>query len=163
GRAGGDRRLSGAGPHPPAARPAPLPRSTPHGPHLRRGRPVAGGFESRCERRSRRRHRAGPGGSEPEQPALPRAPARPRRAGSAPRRPRPRPGARLLAPAPRGADADQPRHPGYWNDLLQRLEDEGIHPRTMPVTQVELTKRFVEEGLGVSFLPERSVRRELLE
>ncbi len=54
-------------------------------------------------------------------------------------------------------------HPGYWNDLLQRLEDEGIHPRTMPVTQVELTKRFVEEGLGVSFLPERSVRRELLE
>jgi LysR family transcriptional repressor of citA len=54
-------------------------------------------------------------------------------------------------------------HPGYWNALLQRLEDEGIHPRTMPVTQVELTKRFVEEGLGVSFLPERSVRRELLE
>ena len=54
-------------------------------------------------------------------------------------------------------------HPAYWPDLLQALEHAGIHPRMLRVTQVELTKRFVEEGIGVSFLPERAVRRELLE
>ncbi len=54
-------------------------------------------------------------------------------------------------------------HPAYWPDLLQALEHLGVHPRMLRVTQVELTKRFVEEGIGVSFLPERSVRRELLE
>jgi LysR family transcriptional repressor of citA len=54
-------------------------------------------------------------------------------------------------------------HPAYWPDLLQSLEHAGIHPRMMRVTQVELTKRLVEEGIGVSFLPERAVRRELLE
>ncbi len=54
-------------------------------------------------------------------------------------------------------------HPAYWPDLLQALEHAGIHPRMLRVTQVELTKRFVEEGIGASFLPERSVRRELLE
>jgi len=54
-------------------------------------------------------------------------------------------------------------HPAYWPDLLQSLEHQGVHPRILRVTQVELTKRFVEEGIGVSFLPERSVRRELLE
>ncbi len=54
-------------------------------------------------------------------------------------------------------------HPAYWPDLLQALEHLGVRPRMLRVTQVELTKRFVEEGIGVSFLPERSVRRELLE
>lgn len=54
-------------------------------------------------------------------------------------------------------------HPAYWPDLLQALEHARVHPRMLRVTQVELTKRFVEEGIGVSFLPERSVRRELLE
>ncbi len=54
-------------------------------------------------------------------------------------------------------------HPAYWPDLLQVLEHAGLHPRVLRVTQVELTRRLVEEGIGVSFLPERSVRRELLE
>lgn len=54
-------------------------------------------------------------------------------------------------------------HPGYWNDLLAELESKNVQYRTFRVTQVELTKRFVEEGLGVSFLPAGSVRRELLE
>lgn len=54
-------------------------------------------------------------------------------------------------------------HPGYWNDLLAELESRDVIGRTLRVTQVELTKRFVEEGLGVSFLPAGSVRRELLE
>lgn len=54
-------------------------------------------------------------------------------------------------------------HPAYWDGLLQVLERERLHPRTLTVTQVELTRRFVEEGLGVSFLPERAVQHEILE
>ncbi|KMM39549.1 LysR family transcriptional regulator [Guptibacillus hwajinpoensis] len=54
-------------------------------------------------------------------------------------------------------------HPGYWDDLLIELRNryEGI--RTMVVSQVHITKRFIEEGLGFSFLPRSSVQRELLE
>ncbi|WP_286170815.1 LysR family transcriptional regulator [Bacillus sp. NTK071] len=54
-------------------------------------------------------------------------------------------------------------HPGYWDDLLIELRSryEGI--RTMVVSQVHITKRFIEEGLGFSFLPRSSVQRELLE
>jgi LysR family transcriptional repressor of citA len=33
----------------------------------------------------------------------------------------------------------------------------------MKVSQVHITKRFISEGLGVSFLPVSTVRRELLE
>ncbi len=54
-------------------------------------------------------------------------------------------------------------HPGYWEDLLLALYNLGINARTMEVSLVDITKRFIEEGLGVSFLPESSVRRELLE
>lgn len=35
--------------------------------------------------------------------------------------------------------------------------------RTMVVTQVHITKRFIEEGLGFSFLPKISLNRELME
>jgi LysR family transcriptional regulator, repressor for citA len=54
-------------------------------------------------------------------------------------------------------------HPGYWDDLLLALYNLGMNARTMEVSLVDITKRFIEEGLGVSFLPESSVRRELLE
>jgi LysR family transcriptional repressor of citA len=33
----------------------------------------------------------------------------------------------------------------------------------MEVSLVDITKRFIEEGLGISFLPESTVRRELME
>ncbi len=33
----------------------------------------------------------------------------------------------------------------------------------MKVTQAHIAKRFVEEGLGISFLPKSMVRRELIE
>lgn len=54
-------------------------------------------------------------------------------------------------------------HPGYW-DLLCRIV-KGRYPsvRMMKVSQVHITKRFIAEGLGVSFLPRSTVRRELLE
>ncbi|MCP8968187.1 LysR family transcriptional regulator [Ectobacillus ponti] len=54
-------------------------------------------------------------------------------------------------------------HPEYWDDLLLRLKQLHLPLRTMTVSQVHITKRFIEEGLGVSFLPESAVRRELLE
>lgn len=54
-------------------------------------------------------------------------------------------------------------HPLYWDDLLLAIRAQGFNVRTMVVTQVDITKRFIEEGLGVSFLPESTVTRELLE
>lgn len=47
--------------------------------------------------------------------------------------------------------------------VLLRLRREVAGIRTMKVTQAHIAKRFIEEGLGVSFLPRSIVRRELLE
>ncbi|WP_026074517.1 LysR family transcriptional regulator [Brevibacillus massiliensis] len=54
-------------------------------------------------------------------------------------------------------------HPGYWDDLLLALRQRGLSFRTMTVTHVDITKRFIEEGLGVSFLPRSAIGRELFE
>ncbi|WP_018662127.1 LysR family transcriptional regulator [Heyndrickxia acidiproducens] len=54
-------------------------------------------------------------------------------------------------------------HPEYWEGLLRTLRAEIPLLRTMLVSQVHVTRRFVIEGLGVSFLPESTVRRELAE
>ncbi|WP_347552006.1 LysR family transcriptional regulator [Pseudalkalibacillus hwajinpoensis] len=54
-------------------------------------------------------------------------------------------------------------HPGYWDDLLIELRSRQEGIRTMVVSQVHITKRFIEEGLGFSFLPRSSVQRELFE
>lgn len=54
-------------------------------------------------------------------------------------------------------------HPGYWDELLYMLRQRNLSFRTMVVTRVDITKRFVEEGLGVTFLPRSAVRRELFE
>lgn len=54
-------------------------------------------------------------------------------------------------------------HPNYWDDLLMAIHNHGIRCRTMEVSLVDITKRFIEEGLGVSFLPHSTVWRELLE
>jgi LysR family transcriptional regulator, repressor for citA len=54
-------------------------------------------------------------------------------------------------------------HPEYWDDLLKNLGNQYPRIQTMIVSQVHVTKRFIEEGLGVSFLPESTVRRELME
>ncbi len=54
-------------------------------------------------------------------------------------------------------------HPGYWDDLLAQLRHVAPHMSTMMVTQVHITKRFIEEGLGISFLPASTIVRERME
>lgn len=54
-------------------------------------------------------------------------------------------------------------HPVYWDELLLKLRREVPGIRTMKVTQAHIAKRFIQEGLGVSFLPKSMVRRELIE
>lgn len=54
-------------------------------------------------------------------------------------------------------------HPLYWDDLLLALHIRGLRVRTMEVSLVDITKRFIEEDLGVSFLPRSTVWRELVE
>lgn len=52
-------------------------------------------------------------------------------------------------------------HPVYWDDLLLTLSGMGVPLRTMAVSHVHVTKRLVEEGLGLSFLPHSAVAEEL--
>lgn len=54
-------------------------------------------------------------------------------------------------------------HPIYWDDLLLSIHRQGVRVRSMEVSLVDITKVFIEEGLGVSFLPTSTVRRELME
>ncbi|SES12178.1 LysR family transcriptional regulator [Psychrobacillus sp. OK032] len=54
-------------------------------------------------------------------------------------------------------------HPVFWDDLLIKLNKHVIGLRTMKVTQAYIAKRFIQDGLGVSFLPHSIVRRELIE
>lgn len=54
-------------------------------------------------------------------------------------------------------------HPVFWDDLLVKLNKHVIGLRTMKVTQSYIAKRFIQDGLGVSFLPHSIVRRELIE
>lgn len=52
-------------------------------------------------------------------------------------------------------------HPAYWDDLLSEINRVYPNVRTLPVTQMEITKRFIEKGLGVSYLPLSMVQEEL--
>lgn len=54
-------------------------------------------------------------------------------------------------------------HPGYWDDLIKMIKSKYPSIKMMKVSQTYITKRFITEGLGISFLPASSVRRELLE
>ncbi|MFJ5772166.1 LysR family transcriptional regulator [Psychrobacillus sp. NPDC093180] len=54
-------------------------------------------------------------------------------------------------------------HPVFWDDLLLQLNKHIVSLRTMKVTQAHITKRFIQDGLGVSFLPHSIIRRELIE
>ena len=54
-------------------------------------------------------------------------------------------------------------HPVYWNTLLHQLKTKFKNIRTMRVSQNHITKRFIISGLGVSFLPKSTIRREILE
>ncbi|RQW18614.1 LysR family transcriptional regulator [Bacillus sp. C1-1] len=54
-------------------------------------------------------------------------------------------------------------HPDYWESML--LSCRTIQPRIreMKVSQIHVTKRFIEEGIGCSILPHSAVKRELAE
>lgn len=54
-------------------------------------------------------------------------------------------------------------HPVFWEELLGQLRLYVPGIRTMKVTQAYIAKRFIQEGLGASFLPKSMVRRELVE
>lgn len=54
-------------------------------------------------------------------------------------------------------------HPGYWDSLCRTIKSKYASVKMMKVSQIHITKRFIVEGLGVSFLPTSTVRRELLE
>ena len=52
-------------------------------------------------------------------------------------------------------------HPEYWDHLLNDIKRHYPNVRTMRVNQIEITKRFIEQGLGISCLPFSMVREEL--
>ena len=52
-------------------------------------------------------------------------------------------------------------HPEYWDDLLKNIKKHYPAVRTMKVDQIEVTKRFIEEGLGVSYLPYSVIKDEI--
>lgn len=52
-------------------------------------------------------------------------------------------------------------HPIYWDELLMELNIREIYPKTMVVTDVDITKHFIDAGVGLSFLPYSAVWREL--
>lgn len=52
-------------------------------------------------------------------------------------------------------------HPTYWSSILTEIKRYYPNIRTMPVTQIEISKRFIEKGLGVSYLPLSMVHEEL--
>lgn len=54
-------------------------------------------------------------------------------------------------------------HPAYWDDLCYTIKQFYPKTRMMKVSQTRITKRFITEGLGISYLPASTVRRELLE
>ena len=52
-------------------------------------------------------------------------------------------------------------HPDYWDRLLMDVKRQYPKVKTMTVNQVEVTKKFIEEGLGISYLPLTMVEDEL--
>jgi LysR family transcriptional regulator, repressor for citA len=83
----------------------------------------------------------------------------------------------MVAPA-QGSDHDAPlqsghdwlsrstlftnNHPGYWEDLLPALRRLCPGLRSMRVSLVHVSLHWIQEGMGVSFLPLSTVRREFL-
>jgi LysR family transcriptional repressor of citA len=52
-------------------------------------------------------------------------------------------------------------HPVYWDDLLLALRHRYPSLRAMRVSQVQVSLRLIEEGVGLSMLPLSAVRRAL--
>lgn len=54
-------------------------------------------------------------------------------------------------------------HPDYWDHLLNQVKKHYPKVQTMAVNGIEVSKRFIEEGLGVSYLPRTMVMEEILQ
>ncbi|WP_027963747.1 LysR family transcriptional regulator [Halalkalibacillus halophilus] len=54
-------------------------------------------------------------------------------------------------------------HPEYWENMMIEIKSIYPHVKTMKVSQVHVTKRFIEEGIGFSFLPRSIVKKEIIE
>nr|WP_275955864.1 LysR family transcriptional regulator [Oceanobacillus polygoni] len=54
-------------------------------------------------------------------------------------------------------------HPSYWGNIKEQLKQLMPTLRMMKVNQTHATKRFVMEGIGISFLPKSIIKRELME
>ncbi|MDQ0229347.1 LysR family transcriptional regulator [Metabacillus malikii] len=76
----------------------------------------------------------------------------------------------LVAPPDSSGDEEQTltkyrvmtnNHPEYWDNLIKEIKSHYPFVRTMNVGQLEITKRFIESGLGVSYLPYTMVKTEL--
>ncbi|WP_203362974.1 LysR family transcriptional regulator [Bacillus sp. REN10] len=52
-------------------------------------------------------------------------------------------------------------HPTYWEELLPAIRQVVPAVRTLPVTQMDVTKRLIEQGLGLSYLPLSMVKEEI--
>lgn len=52
-------------------------------------------------------------------------------------------------------------HPVYWDDLLREVKRYYPMIKTLKVNQIEVTKKFIEQGLGVSYLPYSMVEKEI--
>ncbi|MFC4323116.1 LysR family transcriptional regulator [Litchfieldia salsa] len=52
-------------------------------------------------------------------------------------------------------------HPAYWDELLHEIKTYYPRVQTMAVNQVEVTKKFIEKGLGVSYLPLTMVKEDI--
>src|SRR5699024_8413785 len=54
-------------------------------------------------------------------------------------------------------------HPDYWSGLKKQLKQTLPSYKFLQVTQSHITKRFVLEGIGVSFLPKSIINRDIME
>ncbi|KHE71983.1 LysR family transcriptional regulator [Halobacillus sp. BBL2006] len=54
-------------------------------------------------------------------------------------------------------------HPAYWGRLKRDIQNQLSSYRFLPVSQSHVVKRFILEGMGVSFLPSLITRREIKE
>ncbi|WP_130860644.1 LysR family transcriptional regulator [Gracilibacillus phocaeensis] len=53
-------------------------------------------------------------------------------------------------------------HPDYWDSLLHEVKNHYPKVRTMTVNQMEVTKKFIAQALGVSYLPVSTVKEEVM-
>ncbi|WP_226666407.1 LysR family transcriptional regulator [Metabacillus litoralis] len=52
-------------------------------------------------------------------------------------------------------------HPEYWDFLIKDIKRHYPFVKTMKVNQIEVSKKFIEHGLGVSYLPLSMVKEEI--